>query len=153
MPVFNSFKVSSYFSLKSKSPSLLSSNVVYKFSCLCDTNVTYIGKTQRHLMVRCFKHLDTENSKKSEIKEHLRSCNLCRNSICENFVILGKRKSDQLSKICEALFIKTEFPQLNKNLFNKGSFYTLRIYQQNKTQILLYHILYLYFRHGFVKCL
>lgn len=129
MPVFNSFKVSSYFSLKSKSPSLLSSNVVYKFSCLCDTNVTYIGKTKRHLMVRCLEHLDIENSKKSEIKEHVKSCNLCRNSSCENFEILRKCKSDRESKICEAFFIKTEVPQLNKNLFNKGSFYTLRIYQ------------------------
>ena len=129
MPVFNSFKVSSYFSLKSKSPSLLSSNVVYKFSGLCDSNVTYIGKTKRHLMVRCLEHLDIESSKKSEIKEHLKSCNLCRNSSSENFEILRKCKSDRESKICEAFFIKTEVPQLNKNLFNKGSFYTLRIYQ------------------------
>ena len=129
MPVFNSFKISSHFSLKSESPGLLSSNVVYKFSCLCDTNLTYIGKTKRHLMVRYLEHLDIENSKKSEIKEHLRSCNLCRNSSCENFEILRKCKSDRDFKICEAFFIKTEVPQLNKNLFNKGSFYTLRIYQ------------------------
>ena len=53
--VFNGFKVSSYFSLKSKSPpSLLPSNVVYKLSCLCDTNVTNVGKTKQHLMVGCF---------------------------------------------------------------------------------------------------
>ena len=52
-PVFNSFKISSYFSLKSRSPSRLASNVVYKFSCLCDANLTYIGKTKRHLCVRC----------------------------------------------------------------------------------------------------
>ena len=50
MPVFNSFSVSSSFSFKCKSPGLLSSNVVHKFSCLCDTNLTYIGKTKRHLM-------------------------------------------------------------------------------------------------------
>ena len=116
--MFNSFKVSSYFSLKSKSPSLLSSNVVYKISCLCDTNFTSLGKPTRHLIVRCLEHLDIENSQKSEIKEHLRTCNLCRGSNCENFEILKKCKSDRKSKISEDFFIKTEVPQLNKNLFN-----------------------------------
>ena len=96
---------------------------------MCDSNVTYLGKTKRHLMMRCLEHLDIESSKKSEIKEHLKSCNLCRNSSCENFEILRKCKSDRESKIYEAFFIKTEVPQLNKNLFNKGSFYSLRIYQ------------------------
>ena len=75
MPVFNSFKVSSYFSLKSKSPSLLSSNVVYKFSCLCDTNLTYIGKTKRHLVAISLECLEFETAEpKSEIKEQLKKC-------------------------------------------------------------------------------
>ena len=56
LPVFNTFKVSNYFSLKSVTPKLLTSNVVYKFTCLCDTNITYIGKTKRHLMVRGLEH-------------------------------------------------------------------------------------------------
>ena len=100
IPAFNSFQVSSYFSVKSRSPGLLSSNVVHKFSCLCDTNLTYIGKTKRHLMVRRLEHLVIENSQKSEIKRHLRSCNLCRVSGCENFEILRECKSDRESKIC-----------------------------------------------------
>ena len=128
-PVFNSFKISNYFSLKSQTPRLLTSNVVYKFTSLCDTNLTYIGKTKRHLMTRCLEHLVIENSEKSEIKEHLKVCQICRNSNFDNFAIMKKCKSDHETKINEAIFIKTEVPQLNKNLFNKGSFYTLKVYQ------------------------
>ena len=80
-------------------------------------------------MMRCLEHLDIENSKKSEIKDHLRSCDLCGNSSCENFEIFRKCKSDHESKICEAFYIKTEAPHINKNLFNKCSFYTLRVYK------------------------
>ena len=73
-PVFNTFKVSNYFSLKSQTPKILKSNVVYKFTCLCDANLTYIGKTKRHLVVRSLEHLKFENAEpKSTIKDHLKS--------------------------------------------------------------------------------
>ena len=42
-PIYKTFKVVNYFQLKSKTPVALCSNVVYKFSCLCDTKKTYIG--------------------------------------------------------------------------------------------------------------
>ena len=72
MPLFSSFKVSNYFSLKSQTPRILTSNVVYKFTCLCDTNLTYIGKTKRHLVVRKSEHLEFESKEpKSEIKVRL----------------------------------------------------------------------------------
>ena len=129
-PVFNTFKVGDYFSLKSRTPKLLTSNVVYKFSGLCDTNLSYIGKTKRHLMVRCLEHLEFEKSKpESEIKSHLQSCDVCKNASPQNFEILKKCRNDRETKINEALFIKNENPKLNKNLFNKGSFYTLKLYQ------------------------
>ena len=70
-PVFTKLKVSDYLSLKSLAPKLITSNVVYKFMCLCDANLTYIGKTKRHLMVRCLEHLEYEKPKpESEIKVH-----------------------------------------------------------------------------------
>ena len=128
-PVFNSFKISSYFSLKSRSPSRLASNVVYKFSCLCDANLTYIGKTKRHLCVRCLEHVDIEDKTPSAIKDHIFTCETCRSASIDNFEILQKCKTDWDAKISEAFFIKTEVPQLNKNLFNTGSLYTLKIYQ------------------------
>ena len=43
LPVYTTSKVGDYFSLKSVTPHSLRSNVVYKFSCLQDANVTYIG--------------------------------------------------------------------------------------------------------------
>ena len=68
-PVFNTFKVSNYFSLKSQTPKQLMANVVYKYTCLCDTNITYIGETKRHLAVRSSEHLlYEEKHHKSEIK-------------------------------------------------------------------------------------
>jgi hypothetical protein len=125
-PVFTTFKVSDYFSLKSQTPKLLTSNVVYKFTCLCDTNLTYIGKTKRHLMTRCREHLGLD---KSEISAHFKNCDICVNSSFDQFSILKKCKTDHETKINEAIFIKTEIPRLNKNLFNSGSLYTLQVYQ------------------------
>ena len=127
VPIFNTFKVSNYFSLKSQTPSILLSNVVYKFTCLCDTNISYIGKTKRHFITRCLEHLETD--KKSEINIHIKRCKNCNLCNLDNFSILKKCKSDHEAKINEAICIKTEVPQLNKNLFNQGSFYTLRVYQ------------------------
>ena len=45
--------------------------MLYKFSCLCDTNLTFLGKTNRHLVVRSLEHLEFEKAEpKSEIKQH-----------------------------------------------------------------------------------
>ena len=45
---FKSFKVGNYFQLKCSTPLELSSNVVYKVSCPCDTTISYTGYTTRH---------------------------------------------------------------------------------------------------------
>ena len=42
---YTTLKTGSYFRLKCTTPMHLISNVVYKFTCLCGTNVTYIGMT------------------------------------------------------------------------------------------------------------
>ena len=90
LPVFNSFKVSNYFSLKCQTPKILLSNVVYKFTSLCDTNVTYIGKTKRHLITRCLEHLELDKPEQSEIKKHLKKCQICKVSNIDSFEILKK---------------------------------------------------------------
>ena len=59
IPVFTSFKVSSYFSLKSRVPAQVKPNVVYRFKCLRDADVEYIGKTERHLVTRVSEHYQT----------------------------------------------------------------------------------------------
>ena len=89
--------------------------MVYKFTCLCDTNLTYIGKTKRHLVVRKSEHLEFESEEpKSEIiKEHLKKCLVCRGASIDNFEIIKKCKSDFDTKVNEALFIRKENPSLN----------------------------------------
>ena len=105
------------------------SNVVYKYTCLCDTNLTYIGKTKRHLAVRSLEHLLYESVKpESEVKSHIRDCDICKDSTLDNFDIMQKCNSDHEVKINEAIFISRLNPRLNKNLFNKGSLYTLKVY-------------------------
>ena len=128
-PVFNTFKVSRYFGLKSQTPKLICSNVVYKFTSLCDANITYIGKTKRHLSVRGLEHLEFSQPKpEGEIKTHLQSCSICQKSTLDNFQIMKKCRNDHETKINEAMCIKNENPKLNKSLFNKGSLYTFKLY-------------------------
>ena len=75
IPIYKSFKVKSYFQLKSKTPVALCSNVVYHFTCSCDTNKTYIGMSSRHLSTRVQEHLNFNSNQKSSIKDHIMSCN------------------------------------------------------------------------------
>ncbi len=80
-PVFTSYKVKTYFGLKSRSPKFLCSNVVYEFNCLCDTSISYIGVTSRPLGIRVDEHLNsnqrTTNSDDSAIRKHLETCQKC----------------------------------------------------------------------------
>ena len=43
VPVYKSFKIGRYFQLKSNTPFALCSNVVHKFTCSYDMNLTYCG--------------------------------------------------------------------------------------------------------------
>ena len=49
-PFTNHFKIGRYFQLKSSTPLALCSNVVFKFTCLCDMNLTHYGMSTRHLI-------------------------------------------------------------------------------------------------------
>ena len=49
-PIFKTTKISSYFNIKSWTPSYLQSNVVYKYACSRGVNVTYVGYSARHLI-------------------------------------------------------------------------------------------------------
>ena len=128
-PVYSSFKIKSYFSLKSRTPYLYCSNVVYKFTCLCDANLSYIGKTKRHLITRAAEHLDPKKDTKSEVKTHLESCRVCQGANPEtDFKILKSCRSDFEARVQEAFLIKKHNPPLNKQLFNKGSLFTIKIF-------------------------
>ena len=65
---FNTTKIKNFFSLKCPTPILLKANVVYKFNCLCDVNISYIGKTKRHLATK----IENYRFEKSAIGQHFR---------------------------------------------------------------------------------
>ena len=64
-------KLCFFTSTKDKTPQLSQSNVVYKFTCP-GCNSSYIGKTNRTLLVRTQEHALTD--KESAIYKHLRDC-------------------------------------------------------------------------------
>ena len=79
LPLYHTNKVRQYFQLKSETPLPVCSNVVYKFTCSCDTNLTYIGISSRHLITRVKEHLNIAVSRKSAIKDHILSWPICPN--------------------------------------------------------------------------
>ena len=67
-PVYKTFQVVNYFQLKTKIPMVFCSNVVYKFSCSCDTNKTYIDISSKHLITRVREHLNFRIVKSTGLK-------------------------------------------------------------------------------------
>ena len=131
---FTSCKLSRFFSLKSKTPAVLKACVLYKFPCLSDSDIAYIGKTKRHIITRANEHLTPKESSKSEVTSHIFECVSCKNS-CKNgqlswkdFSILKQCKNDYTTKIAEALFIRKFKPVLNKQKLTKGKSYLLRVF-------------------------
>ena len=78
--IYTTFKTGTYFQLKSRTPLLLCSNVIYKFTCLCDSNLINIGKSTRHLSTRVGEHLNLASQhENSAIKQHVILCTVCSN--------------------------------------------------------------------------
>ena len=75
--VFTSFKVKDYFSLKCPSSPFLVSDVVYKFTCQCDTDTFYLGETDRLIGIRGNEHLDLNNSTYSDVRTHIQNYENC----------------------------------------------------------------------------
>ena len=130
--VYSTFKVKSFFRLKSLSPSYLVSNVVYHYKCMnASCSDSYVGYTSRHLFVRCNEHLDISSRGKSEIKDHVRHCSGCQ-TFCPDytdFAILRKCKDAIDCKFFEAFAIKRLQPSLNKQMFAKGASKILHVWK------------------------
>ena len=121
--VFKPFKVANYFSLKSRCPKPLKSMVVYQFTCSVDQNISYIGRTKRHLLSRVKEHsCPTGNS---AVLEHIAVCN-CSCTV-DNFTILTTCCSALELSIMEALFIRDLKPSLNASLNNQGQSIFLKL--------------------------
>ena len=71
IPLNCTSKVGEYFQVKSATSLALYSNVVYKLTCLCDTNLTYIGMSSRNLITRVREHLNLADLRKSAIRNHI----------------------------------------------------------------------------------
>ena len=74
--LYKSCKLSTFFSLKDSTPLPLISNAVYKFSCLRDANITYIGETTRPMELRVEEHLSLSKNK-TAVGKHIVQCNAC----------------------------------------------------------------------------
>ena len=123
---FDSTKIRNFFSLKCPTPKALKSNVVYQYTCSCDVNNSYIGKTKRHLITRVTEH----RADKSAIGQHLSRCSSCRNSFgIDQFKIISNGRTDVECKIKEALNIKNSNPTLNQNLFQHGSSFLINVFK------------------------
>ena len=129
-PYDTSCKVSEFFSLKSITPFALKARLVYKFTCLRDSDTYYIGKTKRHLVTRVKEHVTPKVSPKSEIKNHIFECNSCKNAqlSTSNFRILKQCKNDYSARISEALLLKKFHPKLNTQKYTKGESYLLKVF-------------------------
>ena len=100
LPAYQTTKVASYFSLKTKVPSLMKSNVVYKFVCSCDESTQYIGETERQFFQRVKDHTKTSNTAPSAVYDHIIQCAGCSKikNIASLFSIVRQcKKKDILS--------------------------------------------------------
>ena len=115
IPSYSSTLVGSYFNLKTKLSRPFKANVVYRFTCSEDQNVSYIGETKRHLFRRASDHTNTDNN--SAIFEHLYLCSTCQNvpNILDQFEILKSCEAKNIYSF-EALLIFKHRPSLNIQL-------------------------------------
>ena len=119
-----------YFHLKPMTPLGLYSNVVYCYACSCDTDLTYLGMSSRHLVSRAKEHLDLNQSRKSAIKEHILDSVKCCNSShsLASFTILQNCKNEYDTKVHEALLTKKFKPKLNCQLYANGCLFLLKVF-------------------------
>ena len=119
--VYTTCKVGQFFSLKSAAPSSLAANVVYRFKCSHDANISYIGKTERHLLTRMTDHLNPNFQDKSAVTKHISQCVHCQANVGhDNFEILRQCRDSRSVNVHEALLIRKHKPSLNIQLYNRG---------------------------------
>ena len=119
--IFKSTKrVSSLFQYKDRIPTLVCSNVVYKFSC-SGCNATYYRKTNRNLLIRCNEYLginrnghEIVSSRPSSIRYHIKQTG--HTASIDDFCIISKSNNSYDLLINESLLIQRDRPSLNSQL-------------------------------------
>ena len=87
------------------------SNVIYKFSCVCDKTLFYIGQTSPILSIRIKEHLRLD----SAIGKHVLICKLCKDNFYDNFSVIEHEEDNFKLKIKESIAIKILNPPLNSD--------------------------------------
>ena len=118
----NQRTIGSYFPFKDQIPLMVSSNIIYKYSCgQCQS--IYIGETKRHLISRICEHEGISfrtnrplrsNPSHSNIRQQAFNCD--HPILTSNFSLLSKCPSNDL-KLLESIYIHKIVPSLNQNSF------------------------------------
>ena len=124
--IYQTDKVGNYFTLKCNTPDSIVPKVVYQFTCPSDSEVKYIGYTNRSLGERVKDHLRGGTA----ISDHIDSCKHCRTIriTIDNFKVLKKCRTNLETMIFEAIFIKRNNPSLNHQLIKPGRSYFLAVF-------------------------
>ena len=138
---YTTFKTGFYFQLKCSTPLSLMSNVVYKFNCSCDADLSCIGMTTRHLSVRVREHLHSKV--RSAVGKHIDNCHVCKQKPVgvKDFKIMRACSTEYNTKIQEALLIKKCNPKLNSQLYANGSSFLLNVFYL----VFIYLFMYFFF--------
>ena len=125
--VFTIQRLRCIFPLKQKEVMPIQSSIVYKFRCLGDPSISYIGETARQLIRRIRDHTSTNTA----INSHLHQCSFCPRDIggiIAQFKVIQKGSTDFDREIKEALLIRQHQPPLNVK-HNRGKLsYTLALF-------------------------
>ena len=97
------------------------SNVVYKFNCSRDADLSRIDMTTHHLSVRVREHLHSKV--RSAVGKNMDNCHECKEKPVgvNDFKIMSARSTEYNTKIQEALLMKKCNPKLNSLLYANGS--------------------------------
>ena len=126
---YNTTKVGSYFSLKSKISPLFTANVVYQYTCSLDKDIFYIGETRRQLCQRISDH--RRGKTQSAVFDHVYTCNHCQNvdNFANLFSILHRCSPTNITSV-EALMIYKRRPKLNIQMGpGRGTAVSLKLYR------------------------
>ena len=129
--VFTTSKIGSFFSLKSATPNVFRSNIVYCYTCVRDAHAHYVGVTTRTFWERRAEHLDPKKKDQSAVGSHFKSCQACRDSTSksDNFKVLKQCRNGYEAIIVEALTIREQKPVLNKQLGKQqGAEFLLKVF-------------------------
>ena len=125
---YTTFKTGSYFRLKCSTPLSLMFNVVYKFNCLRDADLSYIDRTTCHSSVTVGEHLHSKV--RLAVGKHVDNCHVCKEKPVgvNDFKIMRACSTEYNTKNQEDLLIKKCSPKLNSQLHANGSSISLSVF-------------------------